>query len=433
MIRQTIREYGRLTTRPVASSLHEAQIPATAFDWLCRLCEREPGLGQLRNQTTLQWKSFVGVLRTPCGLELEIVPKTQQEAATAKDCRELLVRILSKVLDIPFRETGEADIRLFSLPLTEWVARQFLLRLHRLLRHGLRCEYQRVEEEQTCLRGQLDVRRQVCQLPHRRHLFHVRHDVFNLDRPENRLLQSALRVVAATVRDAENWRLAAAARPLLADIPPSRDIQGDFALWRHDRLMAAYNAVRPWCELVLGNGMPYAIAGQQTGISLLFPMHDLFERYVAISLRERLVPGAKLATQPGGRFLCSQEGRNRFALRPDIVVHYGEQKWILDTKWKLLDCEDSENGIRIQDVYQLFAYGQQWLGGQGDVLLVYPGHVAFPGSVPPLHYQNSSLRLIVATFDLATDALLCAPDAATLLPWLKPPPPQRLNKNTACT
>ena len=103
MMRQTIREYGRLTTRPVVSSLHEAQIPATAFDWLCLLCEREPGLGQLRNQTTLQWKSFVGVLRTPCGLELEIVHKPQLEAATAKDCRELLVRMLSKVLDMPFR------------------------------------------------------------------------------------------------------------------------------------------------------------------------------------------------------------------------------------------------------------------------------------------------------------------------------------------
>lgn len=227
------------------------------------------------------------------------------------------------------------------------------------------------------------------------------------------------------MRDAENWRLAAAARPLLADIPPSRDIQGDFVLWRHNRLMAVYDAVRPWCELVLGNGMPRAIAGQQTGISLLFPMHDLFERYVAISLRERLVPGARLETQPGGRFLCTQGERNRFALRPDIVVRYGEQKWILDTKWKLLDCEDSENGISIQDVYQLFAYGQQWLGGQGDVLLVYPGHVAFPGSVPPLYYRNSSLKLTVATFDLATDALLCTPDAATLLPWLKQTPPQR--------
>lgn len=426
MMRQTIREYGRLTTRPVASSLHEAQIPATAFDWLCRLCEQEPTLGQLRNQTTLQWKSFVGVLRTPCGLELEIVPKTQQEAATAKDCREYLVRMLSKVLDISFQKLGEADIRLFSLPLTEWVARQFLLRLHRLLRHGLRCEYQRVEEEQTCLRGQLDVRRQVCQLPHRRHLFHVRHDVFNLDRPENRLLQSALRVVAATVRDAENWRLAAAARPLLADIPPSRDIQGDFAFWRHDRLMAAYGAVRPWCELVLGNGMPYAIAGQQTGISLLFPMHDLFERYVALSLRERLVPGAQLETQPV-RFLCSQEGRGSFVLRPDIVVHYEGRKWILDTKWKLLDCEKAEHGICIQDIYQIYTYGQQWLAGQGggDVLLVYPGHAAFPDSVPPLHYRNSSLKLTVAAFDLATDALLCTPDAATLLPWLKQTPPQR--------
>ena len=426
MTQRTIREYGRLTTRPVAvPSLDEAQIPATAFDWLCRLCEREPRLGRLRNRTTLQWKSFVGVLRTPCGLELEILPKTQHETATATDCRTQLVRMLAKVLEVPFREIGEADINLFSLPLTEWVARRFLLYLHRLLQRGLRCEYQRLEEERTCLHGQLDVRRQLCQLPHRRHLFHVRHDVFGMDRPENRLLRSALHVVAATVRDAENWRLAAAARPLLADIPPSRDICGDFARWRQDRLMEDYAAVRPWCELVLGGHMPRAIAGRQAGLSLLFSMHDLFERYVAFSLRERLVPGAQLETQPGGRFLCLQEGKGRFALRPDIVVRYAGRLWLLDTKWKRLDRKSAENGIRMQDVYQLYAYGQQWLGGEGDVLLVYPDHAAFPHMPPPLSYQNSSLRLIVVTFDLAADALLCAPDAAASLLWLDQTPPQR--------
>ena len=104
----TIREYGCLTTAPVSvPTLDRAQVTPSAFDWLCRLCEQEKDVAILRTRQTLQWKSFVGVLRTPCGLELEILPKTHSEVDDAAACRAQLVRMLAKVLDVTCRETGE--------------------------------------------------------------------------------------------------------------------------------------------------------------------------------------------------------------------------------------------------------------------------------------------------------------------------------------
>ena len=137
----TIRECGCLTTAPVpVPTLDRAQVTPSAFDWLCRFCEQEKDVATLRTRQTLQWKSFVGVLRTPCGLELEILPKTHSEIDDAEACRAQLVRMLSKVLDVTCRETGEADISLLALPLTEWVARQFLSHEHALDRRGLHFE-----------------------------------------------------------------------------------------------------------------------------------------------------------------------------------------------------------------------------------------------------------------------------------------------------
>ena len=404
----TIRECGCLTTAPVpVPTLDRAQVTPSAFDWLCRFCEQEKDVATLRTRQTLQWKSFVGVLRTPCGLELEILPKTHSEIDDAEACRAQLVRMLSKVLDVTCRETGEADISLLAL-----------------VRRGLRFDYQRVEEEEPYLRGQLDVRRQIEQLPHRRHLFHIRHDVFSVDRPENRLLRSALDVVVASVREPENWRLAASLRPLLSAVPPSRDIRADFARWRQDRLMADYAAVRAWCELVLGKYMPRGIPDRQRGISLLFSMHELFERYVARALRDRLMPGARMEVQASGRALCSQEGRAAFLLRPDMVIRYGQEAWVLDTKWKRLGQGSGEDNISVQDVHQLYAYGWQWLGGRGDVVLVYPRHAHFPHQPPflfrpPPSWPNApALRLLVASFDLSTDSLSCHETAGDWCPWL---------------
>lgn len=414
MNQYTVREYARLTTDLVESpSLDRVQIPVSAFDWLAELCEKDAMLGELRSRTELQLKSLVGVLTTPCGIQLEMLPKTQHSADKAPESRRQLIRMLAKLIDADCRSFSTADITLFDRPLTEWVARQFLLHMHELVKRGLRCDYKRLEEESSFLRGQLNVHRQMQQPPHRRHVFQVRHDVFLEDRPENRLLRSALERVRSCVRLAENWRLAASLCQIMQPVPFSQDVPGDFFQWSRDRLMASYAAVRPWCELVLGKKMPNAVAGRQAGMSMLFSMDVLFERYVAQVLREKLVPGARLKAQTEG-WLCRRDGKACFKLRPDMVVDFNGRAWILDTKWKRIEkSSDVDSG----DVYQLYAYGRQWGHGTGDVILVYPEHETFPHPQKPFQFMGEQMRLLVATFDLKSDSLCCCGDGEAM-PWL---------------
>ena len=196
-------------------------------------------------------------------------------------------------------------------------------------------------------------------------------------------------------------------------VPFSQDVPGDFFQWSRDRLMASYAAVRPWCELVLGKKMPHAVAGRQAGMSMLFSMDVLFERYVAQVLREKLVPGARLKAQTEG-WLCRRDGKACFKLRPDMVVDFNGRAWILDTKWKRIEkSSDVDSG----DVYQLYAYGRQWGHGTGDVILVYPEHETFPHPQKPFQFMGEQMRLLVATFDLKSDSLCCCGDGEAM-PWL---------------
>jgi 5-methylcytosine-specific restriction enzyme subunit McrC len=71
-------------------------------------------------------------------------------------------------------------------------------------------------------------------------------------------------------------------------IPASRQVKLDFTHWRNDRLLAHYQPIRPWCELILGEQIPLAVQGQSKGISLLFPMERLFEQHVARTLKQQL-------------------------------------------------------------------------------------------------------------------------------------------------
>lgn len=414
--RIVVREYARLTTGHVAQpSLDEAQISQTAFDWLCELAAgfRRSGaqLLQVDGRQWLRLDSHVGVLESPCGQVIEILPKHHDEGDCEGSARALLCKLISNQLDIANRKTTEAGLQLYRAPLAEWVMRQFLHALEHLLKRGLRFDYQRIEEEQRFLRGQLDVVKQMRQPPGRQHCFQIRHDVFLPDRPENRLLQSALTLVCKTAQDADNWRLAHELAGMLYELPASRDISADFRAWRNDRLMAHYQPIKPWCELILHRQMPQAVAGEYRGISLLFPMEKLFENHVACWLRGHLLQSASLTTQASRHALCRHDGQNMFLLKPDLLITQGTQQWVLDTKWKRLNESDRQNkyGLSQADFYQLFAYGQRYLGGEGGMALIYP---AWRGFTRPLSVFDfgKGLRLFVLPFDLDGDELLIQDD-----------------------
>lgn len=408
----SVREHAWLCTEVVGvSSPDMAQISGSAFDHLCRLSESFSSTGaklvQVEGRRRLKLDNYVGVIETPCGTVVEIVPKHHAEGGSLADGRALLRKLLLALLDLPTRQAGAAGLQLFDAPLSEWVMGQFLRALDTLVSQGLRFDYQRVEEELPFLRGQLNINAQFRQPPGRAHRFHVRHEVYLPDRPENRLLRLALDRVRQATQHPENWRLAQELSFRLQEIPPSRQVAQDIRAWGQDRLLAHYRPVRPWCELILNQQMPLSIAGDHRGLSLLFPMERLFESFVARWFRRTLGSDHRVQTQAQSHSLCDHLQQPIFQLRPDLLISRGQERWILDTKWKLLNAQNRADkyGLSQADFYQLFAYGQKYLGGVGHMALIYPRTERFRHPLPPFEF-GSGLRLEVLPFDLDNERLL---------------------------
>jgi len=410
----TVREHARLTTSEVAQTLDQAQVSVSAFDWLCDLAARFRGRSgaqilQVEDRRWLRLDNYVGVLETPCGLRIEILPKHVDADGVdfVRQSRKLLRRMLEVAFDLPPRIADEAHLQQFDHPLLEWVMHRFLQALEHIVKRGVRRDYVRVEEEQSYLRGQLDVIRQMRQPPGRAHLFNIRHDVFSLDRAENRLLKAALHRVVRQTRNPDSWRLANELLHLMDEVPPSRDVTLDFRAWRTDRLMAHYQAAKPWCELVLGDQMPLALAGDFNGISLLFPMERLFESYVGDSLRKAVLSSHRMTANSSRHSLCEHEGMGIFRLKPDYLIEGPSFSSVLDAKWKLIDGSARSNNyeIAVSDIYQMFAYGHKYLNGSGDLALIYPWTKSFSASLPLFEF-NGEMRLHVLPFDLEAGRIL---------------------------
>lgn len=398
----TVREFARLTVDEVPASLDEATISRSAFDWLSAHAVSRaggPALVSFESARSLTVANYVGVIETACGTRLEILPKYVTAAGEIAESRFLLVRMICEALHLTPRVGSLAEIAAFNLPLPEWLAARFLDETSRLIKRGLRQSYHRVDDRGPFLRGALDVPRQIRSGPAGAHLIAHRHDVYSFDRSENRLIRSAVDQVLRSTRSSDNWRSARELSLILSDIPPSASIAADLRAWSGDRLMADYAGMKSLCELILLNQTPFAVSGSHSGFSMLFPMERLFEHYVVASLHRAAPPGVCIRSQAKDHHLCEHLETGWFGLKPDILVSAGTRRWVVDAKWKLLNAGAKNYQLSQDDFYQLFAYGHAYLGGEGDMFLVYPRTDTFTDTLPPFRFSEQ-LRLHVVPFDL---------------------------------
>jgi 5-methylcytosine-specific restriction enzyme subunit McrC len=209
--------------------------------------------------------------------------------------------------------------------------------------------------------------------------------------------------------DADNWRLSHELALYLSPVPKSSNVSSDFRRWRDDRLMSHYRPVRPWCTFILNEQSPRSIVGEWHGVSLLFPMERLFERYVEVCLQRQLGAGISLKPTASTEHLCTHGDENWFLLKPDFLIRDSETRWVLDTKWKRLDTSlgnpSEKYGLSQSDFYQLFAYGHRYLPAAGKMMLIFPMTAKFSEPLPVFNYSQA-LRLWVVPFNLETGELV---------------------------
>ena len=325
--------------------------------------------------------------------------------------------MLQTVLRISSQEYNESSLRTVEKPLFEILLGYFLVEARTLIKKGLRSTYERVEEHKRYLKGQLLLHKQLRQRPGAAHFFHISNDRFTINRPENRLLHSALRRVVQWTRSKENHRMAKEMLRLMSDIPQSSHISLDFRKWSDERSLIHYRKIKNWCELILTTRSPISFLGKYKGLSFLFRMENLFEQYVSIVLQRKLPSHLSMATQVRSAYLIEHEPfpskkQQWFALKPDIVISDKKSKkrlYIIDAKWKRISADAGNKkekyNILQSDLYQMFAYGHKYLHGEGDMFLLYPRSGSFSASLPPFLFHEN-LRVTAVSFDLLTDTCI---------------------------
>lgn len=398
------------------SSVHA--VPANVFSWLERRCLQNSGQGgtawlrmtQRRGRRAVQVTSFVGVIPTTHGFNIEVLPKTGKRTDVGSS-RQLLVDMLCCLQAFRHVKAESARLSAARIPLFEVFIGEFLTAVKCVVKKGIRSDYEIRQGNLLALRGRLLVETHLRDNLYRPDRFFTEHEEFSNNRPENRILHAALRRSLLLSSLHHNQQLARELSFVFDGIPISMQLDRDFQRVRLDRGMEYYSAALDWARLLLEDETPLARAGAHNTPSLLFPMEALFEAFVTKHLIKQLMKPHTMHAQSSGRYLVKHQGKSWFRLKPDLLVREGRRHIaVMDTKWKLLDAEKSTRGDKYGlsqgDFYQLYAYGQSYLDGNGDVYLIYPKTDAFDRPLPVFDFPKASeLRLWVVPFCLLSGQL----------------------------
>jgi 5-methylcytosine-specific restriction enzyme subunit McrC len=426
----TIYEFGALVSQDSGAEESEElrKVPLSVFDWLevQALAVTDKGthawlrLTQKRGQRAIQVTSFVGVIRAPDGYQIEVLPKVGKLTEGGDvQARQLLIEMLRCLGGFRHIQTDSAKLAATRMPLLEVFIEAFLGSVEQIVKRGLRSDYSALQDNMFALRGKLQMAEHLRQNLCRRDRFFAEFDEFSPDRAENRLLHAALRQVLSWTGSQTNQRLARELCFVFADVPISERPSVDLLRVRLDRGMAHYSDALAWARLILEHESPLTGTGGHRSPSLLFPMEAVFEAFVAKHLKRQISIPFHLKPQVKTFSLVRHLEQNWFRLKPDFLVKAsGSNCLVLDTKWKLLDIKKKSNGtdkygLSQADFYQLYAYGQSYLDGHGDIVLVYPKTEAFCQALPVFEFPKSNgLRLWVLPFCLQQRVLILPPSGA---------------------
>ncbi|WP_373513344.1 McrC family protein [Persicitalea sp.] len=359
-----------------------------------------------RGRASLRVGAYVGLLQASGSMGIEILPKITDdfspESVTA--ARLVLLRMLLAVPELRLIPVPEVRLsKLASFPLPDALAALFLQRVAKLLHRGLPTDYRPVETERPFVKGKLRLQSSPLALTMHPERLPVAFAERSRDHAPNRLLKACLH----RLRAGAFARLVRQYLFSLEEIPAPRDWRDDLRLARQqNRTFRDYVWLWPWADWLLGGAAPAVGADRDLLPGLLFPTQFLFENYVARSLRKYLPAEYAVSTQESPHHLLyDAAGHAAHRLRPDLVVRRGEDIWVLDTKWKLVQGNGSQvSNLAQSDLYQLYAYGQRYAQDSGSVklALIYPKTEDFTNAPQPFSYEpHLPLHLLPADLSLS--------------------------------
>lgn len=376
----TITEYGRIYAGDVINNVQITKEDINELKlFIDENNEKDKSLSGIEEylkpiRNGVQANNFVGVLRTKSGLTIEILPKIANGQHDLNDVKKLFIKMLSTVKQINGKAFEMTHLSINDNSLIEIFIAMFLQEVNEIIKRGLKSDYVVLEQNESYLKGKLNIQKQIQLNSFNKTRFHSKFDEFDINIPENQIIKSTLLFLKKESINGHNQKMINMYLHYFDSVSSLRDADNTFKKIKKNREYAYYDQAIIWAEIFLKKKSFTSFTGNSLAYALLFPMEKVFESYVAHMIKNHL-SNHVVYLQDSRYYLFDDDGsgNKHYRLKPDIIIKNSETKLvtIVDTKWKILNA----TGPTQSDLYQMYAYNSRYKHYGEDVnkvVLLYP-------------------------------------------------------------
>ncbi len=327
----------------------------------------------------LKAKNFVGVLRVR-NKSFQIIPKLSRKENGFDDYSRQAIRNLFYMLTITrklkIKNSDLAGLKRVNDDFFETLIYLYAKNLFDLIKNNVNKEYVDLEDNLTFLKGKLDFPRHIKNNSILKNKFYLHYEEFCEDNLLNQIFKYVTHVLLKTTKNHNNYKILQELSFLFDGVSFKRVAPDDFKKVHLNRLNSFYEPILNLAKIFTSNSSLELSSNNIDTFTFVFDMNDLFEEFIGqISKKIFFGSNYKVTMQKPVKYLVKEKNgtkKDLFKMMPDIEVSELKSKipaLIMDTKYKILK-DDSKDGIKQQDMYQMFAYSKKF--NCKYIILLYP-------------------------------------------------------------
>ncbi|QJP34338.1 restriction endonuclease [Nonlabens sp. Ci31] len=306
----------------------------------------------------VRFKNYVGAIQIG-KTTIEVLPKAGKNE-NRQEWQHVLLTMLKTCHLLTAKESGSASLKLRANSVLELYFELFLNEVEALIRRGLIKKYSKQQGQQRALKGALVFSQQLSKnLVHKERFFTL-HTIYSKDHLIHQILNEALFVISIISTDSNLADKMGRVRSLFPEVSRVKVNATLFERIVLSRKHKPYQKVLSIAKLILLNYRPDIKAGRKDLLAIMFDMNRLWEEYVLQILRKGNDGSWQIKGQESQLFW------RRKTIRPDIVLEKEGVKYVIDTKWKVIDSNRPSDA----DLKQMYVYNHHWNAQQS--MLLYP-------------------------------------------------------------
>lgn len=316
--------------------------------------------------------NYVGFIRLST-VSIEILPKINISQNDYECSRKVLLNMLNKSGIIKFNYSDIGMLSIYKMNLEEILALIFSKTLHIQLMRGPYLEYINIEENSKSLKGSILIKDHIKNISSCRNDVFCKFEEFSIDNTLNQIFNTCIKKIIRNIKSSETLKILSHINMIFSEVGYVNINNKNILDYNFNRLNSRFESSLILAKMLLNGFSSIGNRGDDKSFAILFEMNDVYEKYITNLLRLNLNKYNVNYQHSKYKLLKNEKtDRDIFSLKPDIVIDVnGEEKLIIDTKWKNIDKNLNRHGVKRDDFYQMYAYLTRYKDSKSAVLL-YP-------------------------------------------------------------